>query len=266
MEEKQLTPYILKRLSNMSFDEKVRLYARLRLLKQNKQISGIISKTVGFETFNSLKAEITHHLYDGNDNYVNADKYHEMLDAMINNKNIFTMFDAYTMCMYMLFFDKFIEYAKDARYTDHIRYAKEKALDYIKSNTYFDRQLLNMDYDEKGAGMSTLLKPEYRRSIVKYLTQDLKIKNGFDFVQKYVNDELDIDYEDIIPQTDPNKVYANTVEEYRDANGRVYYIDADGNTYDSSEIADFDYNGYSLSATKNGFVAKSKTKDNDYEM
>ena len=114
--------------------------------------------------------------------------------------------------------------------------------------------------------MSTLHKPEYRRSIVKYLTQDLKIKNGFDFVQGYVNGELDFDYDELIPQSDPNKVYANTVEEYKDTDGNVYYLDADGNTYDSSEISDYNYNGYSLSATKNGFVAKSKNKDNDYEM
>ena len=266
MEEKQLTPFILKRLSNMSFDEKVRLYARLRVLKQNKQISGIIANSNGFEPFTDLKAEITHHLYDGNDDYYNGEKYYEMFKAMTENKNIFPMFDTYTMCMYMLYFDKFIEFAKDARFSQDIRNAKQKALLYIKENTNFDRQLLNMDYDEKGTGMSTLLKPEYRRSVVKYLTQDLKIKNGFEFVQGYVNGELDFDYDELIPQSDPNKVYANTVEEYKDADGNVYYLDADGNTYDSSEISDYNYNGYSLSATKNGFVAKSKNKDNDYEM
>ena len=263
MEEKQLTLKLLKKLKEMDFDDKVRLYARLRVLRQNKQISGIIANSVGFESFTSLKSEITHHLYDGNDNYTYSDKYNEMFDAMCQNKNIFPFFDTYTMCAYMIYFEKFIEYAKNVYLTSDLRYAKDKALQYVKSHCNFDRKKLNMGYDESTLKLGTLLKPEYRRSVVRFLASDLKIKNGFDFVADYMNDEYIM--EDSVPVYDSNKVYANTVEEYKDENGEVYYLDTEGNLYTSDDIADYEHNGITISATDHGLTEHTSYKEEEFE-
>ena len=66
------------------------------------------------------------------------------------------------------------------------------------------------------------------------------------------------------PALDPNKTYANQVEEYRGPNGTVYYMDADGNVIDYNEIEDFNINGITLSATKNGVVEYYNDRDNEY--
>ncbi len=263
MEHKQLSAQALKKLSNMDYDDKVRLYARLRILKQNSQISGILTRTLNDYYINDVKAEITHHLYDGNNNYAYGYKYYEILDAMRENINVFQHFNTYTMCAYMIYFEKFIELAKNAKDMDDLRYAKDCALSYVKQTCDFSRDRMEMDYDEKQAKISSLLKPEYRREVVEYLTKDLKIKDGFEFARQNMEEDFEFtDCGEISYSCD--KVYANNVEEYTDENGNVCYLDADGNLYQSDEIEDFNYNDYTLSATENGFSVHKKDYDDEY--
>lgn len=268
MNDKPLTVQALKKLSQMSYEDKVRLFARCCILRQNSQIAGILTRAVGPYERNDVKAEIVHHLYDENDQYRYSRNYNELLDNMMNKQNIYNKFDDYTLCAFMVYYDRFIALAESARNINDIRYAKEKAYNYVLK--YIDRDLLNMDYVENpNLKTESMLKKEYRRALVSYLAKDLNIKKGFDFVMNYLTGEFDMqeameEYNASRPALDPNKTYANQVEEYRGPNGTVYYMDADGNVIDYNEIEDFNINGITLSATKNGVVEYYNNRDNEY--
>ena len=255
MDQKPLTPQAIKKLSNMEYHEKVRLFARCYVIKQNSQIAGILSKAVGPYNVDVVKAEITHHLYDENDNYEYPKKYNELLNLMINKENVYKKFDDYTLCAYVLYFNKFIEYAQNSKNIEHIRYAKHRATKEVME--FLDRSRFNVDFIERDdAKTDSLLKKEYRRSLVNFLVKDLEVESGLAFITDYVNDEISLeDYLNSRPQLDPNKVYANQVEEYI-VNGITYYLDTEGNVLDYEQIEDFEYNGVVLSATKNGLIEK----------
>ena len=258
MNDKQLTVQALKKLSQMNYEDKVRLFARCCILRQNSQISGILTRAVGSYGRTDIKAEIVHHLYDENDQYKYPNRYERLSNCMMNKVNIYNKFDDYTLCAFMIYYDKFIELADNAKNIYDIRRAKEQAYKHVLK--YIDRRKLNMNYKENpNLKTESMLKKEYRRALVSYLAKDLGIKKGYDFVMGYLTGDIDMqkaeeEYNASKQTFDANKTYANQVEMYFGPNGSVYYLDADGNVVDSDNIEDFNANGITISATKDGIV------------
>ena len=262
MQDKPLSANALNKLSKMSYEDKVRLFARCYIIRQNPQIAGILTAAVGKYAINDAKAEIVHHLYDQNDQYNNTHNYNELLSAMMAKQNVYDMFDDYTLCAYVLYYQKFIELAEGSKSINGIRRAKEEAFRYVKPMINFRK--LNMDFVEKpDQKTEALLRKEYRRALVQYLAKDLNITKGYQFIQSYVKGEhlkeVDFDEADLTPALDPNKVYANQVEVYKSPNtGRVYYMTPDGDPISYDEIEDITFNGITLKATKDGIVEVKK--------
>ena len=266
-ENKQLSAKCIKTLLDLNYDEKVRLFARLKIFEQNRQISGIIYNTISKEYLAQMKYEITHQLYDGNNSDRYKYEYADLSKKMREKNGAIPYFDAYTMCAYAIYYGKFIEFSENAKNYNDLCDAKTNALTYVRKNCDFDRSRLCLDYDEKKHNITVLLNAEYRKSVVEYLEKDLNIKDSFEFLKFNMKNDYSDGIEEEVAQAfaiENDKIYANNVEEYRDENGNVYYLDADGNNYESDEIADFNYNGYSLSATKDGF--KVSQKENNDEL
>ena len=264
---KPLSEKCIKELLSLNYDEKVRLYARLKMFGQNKKISGIICSTVPKEYLAQTKYEITHLLYDGNNSDKYKNRFYELSKKMREKGGATQFFDTYTMCAYSIYFSKFIEYAESAKNYYDLCEAKTNALTYVRKNCDFDRDRLCLDYDEKEPDIHLLLNSNYRDSAIKYLARDLDVKNSFEFLKCNMQEDYDHEFEEQLMEefeTTSNSIYANNVEEYRDEKGKVCYIDAEGNTYDYDEIADFNYNGYSLSATKDGFKVSQNNKKDEF--
>lgn len=264
MIDKSLSIQALKKLSKMDFDDKVRLFARCRILRQNSQINGILNRIVAFESFEDIRSEIVHHLFDQNDMYYNSERYKTIFDIMKSKQNLYKKFDAYTLCAYMIYFEKFISLATNSLTIKDIRYAKVMAYNYALK--FVDVNKLNANYVEpEDQKTDSMLKKEYRRSLVIYLINDLKIQNGFAFVKNYLTDSLtNDDFLQSVPVYDPYKTYANQVEEYKDANGKVYYLDSEGNLVDVNEIQDYNYKNGVMKATNNGLMCYDKNKDDEF--
>lgn len=259
MEEKQLTVQALKKLTNMHFYEKVRLFARCAIFRQNIRINGLLIELFGIDQLDSVKAEIVHHLFDENDQYKFTADYNQLMETMKQKKDLYKKFDTYTLCAYALYYDKFIELSNKAHSLQDIRTAKEFAYNYVSK--FVDRNKFNLYYKEDpDFKTDSMLKKEYRRSLVKYLQEDLNIKDGFEFLEDVLKEEItDENYMD--PYYDPNKTYANQVEEYYDENGNLYYLNAEGELIDCDDIEDFEHRNIKLTATENGIQQVIKRKD-----
>lgn len=253
--DKKLTIFLVKKLSNMDFDEKVRLFARLAIMRKNSQISGLLSRIVGTEELALVKTELVHHLYDENDNHKFNTRYLDLMEALKDSKNVYDNLDTYTLCAYLVYFDNFINYVYGAKNLADIRNAKYFA--YVETLNYVDPNQLVVYSKQQSFG--SLLNKEYRNSLIRYLTKDLNAKNSTQFFQDYLQGDLN---QEVIynsnPIYSPYKTYANQVEQYLDKNGNVYYLDCDGNYLDASEIEDFKYNDITIRATKQGLVCSSR--------
>ncbi len=259
---KKLSQQAINKLSKMSVEEKIWLYARTCIIEQNNKIKSIIINALGTYALEETKAEIVHHLYDENSPYDFPQKYKNMQMIMNNRQSIYKKSDTYTLCAYMLYYDKFIELAKNATNLKQIRWAKEQA--YKNTIALIDVNLLNINYDSYYlAKTDSLLRKDYRRELLMYLIKDLDIQNGYQLAKDFILGNV---YKKT-PQkinTTIDKVFANQVEEYKNADGTSYYMDSDGNYYEYYEIEDCKLNNVTLKATSNGI--KEIFKDDDYQL
>lgn len=254
MEPKNLTKQAIKKLEGMDYDDKVKLFARLCIMRQNKEISGIIIGAIGQEYLNEFKAELTHHLFDQNDQYGNSRNFSILLRYMMNGVNVYDQCDAYTLCAYMYYYEKFIKLAEGSRSYSDLRYAKEEA--FHQTIKFCDLSRLDAQY-ESNVKFGSLLNKEYRKAVVDYLIKDLKIKNGYNFAETYMQDLYEDDiYGEPEPTLKGGKIGANCVEEYKDEKGNTYYLDADGQLYYPDEIAEYQLEDGILSATDDGFIVR----------
>ena len=78
--DKSLTPQAIKKLKSMTQNDKVHLLARLVIMRQNSQISGILSRIIGTSGLGLVKSEIVHQLYDGNGR--DKQRFNHMLNVL----------------------------------------------------------------------------------------------------------------------------------------------------------------------------------------
>lgn len=263
---KKLSTQSLNKLSNMSIEDKIWLYARTCIIDQNNKIKSIIINALGTYALEETKAEIVHHLYDENSPYNFPKRYKNMQMIMNNRQSIYKKSDTYTLCAYMVYYEEFIKLAKNAKTLKQIRNAKEQAYKNVK--TYIDIKSLNINYDSyKLAKTDTLLKKEYRRDLLIYLINDLQIENGFDLAKNYLlgttytHSTFTTPTSPTTPTNNSTKIYANQVEEYKNADGSVFYLDSDGNSYEYYEIEDCKHSKGILKATENGIIEQSQDDD-----
>ncbi len=244
--DKGLTHQAIKKLQNMTEDDKVRLLARLVIMRQNSQISGFLSRIIGTSGLGLVKSEIVHELYDGNGKYPH--RFNHLLN-ILSSQNPYDGFDTYTLCAYCLYFSTFLNSVRGAvRYSeivDAYKYSADITLENV------DRGLLNVDAVHKRSG--ALTQKDYRKYIVNYLLNDFNCKDIFGLLNRYVMGE-ELNQNDVLVQAQNDVIYANQVEQYKDENGKVYYLDVDGNLVDYNEIKDFRSNNILMRATKHGVV------------
>lgn len=254
-ENKLLTKQAITKINNMSLEEKVRLLAKASIKGQNKMIMRQIINAVGSNYCNVVKAEILHELYDGNYQY--SYSYKELQDVLNHGEDVYRIFDTYTLCAYALYYNKFIEFAKGANNLNQIRYAAEDAVKFISGTVNQSR--LYMGYYEK-IKTDSILKKEYRNSLVAYLKQDLKFTDRIKFMEEYMQGKItEKSYKpkasltkDEFTQFEQNKIYATDVTAYTNNDGSTYYVDAEGNYYEADDITPVKYGNYVIEATPEG--------------
>ena len=171
--------------------------------------------------------------------------------------------DAYTATAYALYYNKFVEYATDVRTVDEFRQAKRSAYHSVKDMAnLFD---LRLDYVEQtDKKTASLLAPDYRVALDKYLRKDLHIGNKreatVEFLKNYFVNDLDALYGNENIDEHGYEVYANNVQEYYDEKGNVYYLDADGNVYYPDQVGDYNFAGGKMKATEQG-LTEEHTKE-----
>lgn len=265
MENKSLTIQAIKKLGSMNYEQKFRLFLRAIIMNQNSQIAGLLSHTMGIYDLKDFKSEIVHHLYDGNDEYNYYVKHNELLSAMNDKDNIYDRFDTYTLAGFVLYYSNFMEEAKDATDIRDLRWAKDNACK--KTLQIIDRDKLNLSYNNE-LKIDSMTKREYRKSLLEYLKKDLKIKNINDAIIDFANEDAQYeemlkDYYESLPFFESGKIYANQVEEYKTNDGKVMYLDPEGNIIDYLDIEDYVYNGYILRATSSGLI-ETKSKEMEF--
>ena len=244
--DKTLTPQLTKKLENMTDDDKVHLLARLVIMRQNSQISGLLSRIIGTSGLGLVKSEVVHELYDCNGKYQRRFNY---LLNILSSQNPYDNFDTYTLCSYCIYFDVFLNCVKGAQRYSDIKEAFEYAADLVLEKV--DQGLLNIGEMPKKFG--SLAQKDYRKNIVKYLMNDLKCTDILGLFERFITGESLIEDRFYLKESDEG-YYANQVEQYTDSNGEIYYLDAEGNLVEYNEIKDFRYNNFIVRATKHGFV------------
>lgn len=244
--DKSLTPQAIKKLKSMTQNDKVHLLARLVIMRQNSQISGILSRIIGTSGLGLVKSEIVHELYDGNGKY--RQRFNHLLN-ILSSQNPYDNFDTYTLCSYCLYFDTFLNSVKGAgRYSD-IKEAFEYSADIALEKV--DQGLLNIDSMHKRFG--SLAQKDYRKNVVKFLMNDLKCTDIFGLFDRYISGES-LTEDNSYSQQSCDGIYANQVEQYTDENGNIYYLDVEGNLINYDEIRDFKFNDIIMRATRHGIV------------
>lgn len=261
--DKSLTPQAIKKLKSMTQNDKVHLLARLVIMRQNSQISGMLARSVGTYSLGYKKAEIVHQLYDGNGR--DKQRFNHMLNVL-STKNPYDYFDTYTLCAYAVYFDKFLKYLSKM---DTIKGAYEEAE--YETSAFVDTNSLFIDCPHTTFG--SLTSRDNRKQVVAYLFKDLKIYDIKTALEKYLKGEKieqsSHKYQKLskhqanINVYSAGKVYANQVESYKDENGNTYFLDAEGNLIDKDEIQDFHFENITLHATKKGIKCY---QDYDKEM
>ncbi len=269
--QRELSKQAIKRLESMTEDEKVRLMALLEIKKANNQINGILNVRP-FVYYNTLRAELVHHLFDENDSYateripLTREEYFENRRKTVNYKilvnlfkkqaDIYSKMDVYTAIAYALYYDSFVKLSDGVQNIEQFREAKRDAYHEVRDMT--DLFMLNFDYlEDENKKTASLLAPDYRVALENYLRKEFKLGYKYEaiteFLKNYFTHDLSIDYdmEDVGPQ-EHYDVYANNVEAYRDENGNVYYLDADGEIYYPDQVGDYKTDNATIKATEEG--------------
>ena len=244
----KLSPQAIKKLNSMSEDEKIHLLARIIIMRQNSQISGLLSREISYGTLGYAKAEIVHQLYDGNGR--NKQRFNNLM-GLLSDKNPYDYFDTYTLCAYVYYFGYFLHNMNVVRtIKEGYQIAGGKAYQLVD-----DRRLCIGQKTSFGS----LLAKNNRDAVKSYLMKDLKIFNEFKAIESYLKGEK---VEQKAPKystlshfyAQSNEVYANQVERYVDENGKPYYLDMEGNLIDCDEIKDYHMDNLTVHATKRGLV------------
>ena len=275
--QRELSRQAIKRLESMTDEEKVRLLALLQIKECNNQINGILSVRP-FVFYPDLRSELVHHLYDENDQYARENlpetkldyfenerksvNYKMLINMFLRKQDIYPKMDAYTATAYALYYTYFVDYASEINSVEQFRQAKRDAYHKVKAMAnLFD---LRMDYTEQeNKKTASLLVPDYRVALDKYLRKELHLGNKreaiADFLKDYFLNDLDAIYANEGNEVGGYDVYANNVQEYRDEKGNVYYLDADGNVYYPDQVGDYNFAGGKMIATQDG-LSEEHTK------
>ena len=279
---KPLSTQAIKKLEQMSEAQKIRLLARLILIKQNNRLTAISNIVLHDEwqnrpakypevdyTFGEVKAELLHHLYDQNENYEQGDKYTHMQKFLGDSSvNLYDVMDNFTMIAYVLYYSKMLKLCQkyNVRTLYDLREAKDNA--YLSVAKYLDLSKMHFEYDPNMPKIpSSFMQACYRKSLFEYLKNDLKFDNEYAFLYEVATGRKYIKTKTETKQPTPNykeerySVYANQVEVYYQG-GQCYYMDSEGNLYPADQVGDFNYGEKTIKATPNGFVEEYS---NDYD-
>ena len=252
----KLSPQAIKKLSNMSEDEKIHLLARLVIMRQNSQISGLLSRESDYLGY--AKAEIVHELYDGNGR--NKRRFNLMME-FLSDKNPYDYFDTYTLCAYVYYFNCFLHNMNVAMtIREGYQIACGKTLEIVDETRLYIGQKTSF---------GSLLSKENRKAVLEFLMKDFKIYNEFKAIGSYLKGEKieqkSQKYSKLSTFSNQNnEVYANQVERYVDENGKPYYLDMEGNLVDYDEIKDYHMGNLTVHATKLGLVTYLDNKEKTY--
>ena len=268
--QRELSKQAIKRLESMTEDEKVRLMALLEIKKANNQINGILNVRP-FVYYNTLRAELVHHLFDENDSYateripLTREEYFENRRKTVNYKilvnlfkkqaDIYSKMDVYTAIAYALYYDSFVKLSDGVQNIEQFREAKRDAYHEVRDMT--DLFMLNFDYlEDENKKTASLLAPDYRVALENYLRKEFKLGYKYEaiteFLKNYLTHDLIIDDDIEIGPQEHYDVYANNVEAYRDDQGNVYYLDADGEIYYPDQVGEYKTENATIKATEDG--------------